>query len=74
MTVVICMMRRALVLDSGTPLMFDHQKYPVTMTLKNTAKELGFVRQVWWKASLSSFSRRPRYRPALTTLMGPVRM
>src|SRR5581483_4306296 len=25
-TVVICMMRRALVLDSGTPLMFDHQK------------------------------------------------
>ena len=38
MTVVICMMRRALVLDSGTPLMFDHQKYTVTMTLKNTAK------------------------------------
>ena len=26
MTVVICMMRRALSLDSGTPLMFDHQK------------------------------------------------
>jgi len=38
MSVVICMMRRAFVLDSGTPLIFDHQKYPVTMTLKNTAK------------------------------------
>src|SRR5207248_8959620 len=27
MTVVICMMRRALPLDSGTPLMLLHQKY-----------------------------------------------
>src|SRR5512143_3537396 len=32
MTVVICMMRRALPLDSCTPLMFIHQKYTVTRT------------------------------------------
>src|SRR5690348_2432215 len=41
MTVVICIMRSALVLDSGTPLMLLHQKYMVTATLKKTEKVLG---------------------------------
>src|SRR5437764_2131737 len=34
-TVVICMIRRALLLDSGTPLILLHQKYTVTAILKN---------------------------------------
>ena len=37
MTVVTCMMRRALPLDSWRPLMLLHQKYTVTRTAKNTA-------------------------------------
>ena len=37
-TVVICMMRSALPLDSCMPLMFCHQKYTVTTTAKNAAK------------------------------------
>src|SRR5215510_12810087 len=40
-TVVTCMMRKALELDSCRPLMLDHQKYTVTMTAKNTAKWSG---------------------------------
>src|SRR4051794_17696592 len=40
-TVVICMIRNALLLDSGTPLMLPHQKYTVTATLKNTENKLG---------------------------------
>ena len=62
-TVVICMIRSALVLDSGTPLMFDHQKYTVTTTLKNTANELGLVLQVWCSAAENSFSRPPDTAP-----------
>src|SRR5574341_984931 len=41
MTVVICMMRRAFVLDPGMPLILLHQKYAVTATAKNTAKASG---------------------------------
>src|SRR5215470_7655348 len=73
MTVVTCMMRSAFVLDSGTPFMLLNQKYTVTATLKNTANQFGFVRQLWCSAALISFSSEPRYRPALTTLIGPVR-
>ena len=73
-TVVICIMRRALPLDSGTPLILLHQKYTVTATLKKTENQFGFVRQVWWAVSLTSFSSLPRYCPAATTLIGPVRM
>src|SRR5277367_3793001 len=38
MTVVICIMRSALPLDSCMPLVFCHQKYTVTMTAKKAAK------------------------------------
>src|SRR5580698_8450096 len=37
-TVVICIMRSALPLDSWMPLVFIHQKYTVTMTAKNAEK------------------------------------
>jgi hypothetical protein len=46
----------------------------VTATLKNTANQLALVRQVRCSAWLRSFNSAPRYSPALTTLMGPVRM
>src|SRR5689334_12574952 len=46
-TVVICIMRRALPLDSGTPLILPHQKYAVTATLKKTENAFGSVRQLW---------------------------
>src|SRR5204862_4952499 len=55
-TVVICMIRRALPLDSGTPLILLHQKYAVTAMLKNTENQFGSVRQVWWAVSLTSLS------------------
>src|SRR5438309_1619871 len=74
MTVVICIIRRALPLDSGTPLILLHQKYAVTATLKKTENQFGSVRQVWCAVSLTSFSSLPRYCPAATTLIGPVRM
>src|SRR5579862_2764634 len=59
-TVVICIIRSAFVLDSGTPLMLLHQKYTVTTMLKNTENHAGSVRHVWCRASLRSLSRRPR--------------
>src|ERR1035437_8231548 len=40
-TVVICMMRRALPLDSWMPLMLLHQKYIVTATANTAANALG---------------------------------
>src|SRR5580693_3643329 len=38
MTEVICIMRKALPLDSCIPLVFCHQKYTVTRTAKNAEK------------------------------------
>ena len=38
MTVVTCMIRKAFVLDSCSPLMLYHQKYNVTPMPKKTAK------------------------------------
>src|SRR5438876_11251577 len=40
-TVVICIMRRALPLDSGMPLILLHQKYTVTATLKKPENPFG---------------------------------
>src|SRR6185295_17660131 len=39
--VVICMMRSALWLDSGRPLILHHQKYAVTRTANITANRFG---------------------------------
>ena len=41
MNVVICMMRSALWLDSGRPLILHHQKYTVTRIANAAAKRLG---------------------------------
>src|SRR5215471_16031221 len=41
MIVVICIMRSALWLDSGRPLMLHHQKYAVTRTANVTANRFG---------------------------------
>src|SRR5436190_10731066 len=54
-TVVICIMRSALPLDSCRPLMLYHQKYKVTAMAKNTAKELGDSRNCRCSNSLVSF-------------------
>src|SRR5689334_21487423 len=52
MTVVICIMRRAFPLDSGTPLILLHQKYTVTALAKNTENQFGSVRHGSWAISL----------------------
>src|SRR5439155_21621700 len=73
MTVVICMMCSAFVLDSCRPLMLYHQKYSVTRIAKKTANELGDIRNSRFSNWLVSLASRPRYWPALTLLIGPVK-
>ena len=73
-TVVICMILSAFPLDSWIPLVLLHQKYPVTTTPKTAAKEFGSRGRIDAAVREISLRRRPRYWPALTTLMGPVRM
>src|SRR5690606_3334515 len=72
-TVMICMTRKAFPEDSWIPLIFDRQKYAVTTNPKNMAKRLGSIWYGWCKSSKISFSSRPRYCPADTELIGPVR-
>ena len=71
--VVSCIMRSALLLDSCRPLMLYHQKYSVTTIAKKTANCSGDNRNDRCSRSLASFARRPRYWPALTLLIGPVK-
>ena len=56
------------------PLVLFHQKYTVAMAPKMAAKPLGETRIPLCPISLTSLSSRPRYCPAVTMLMGPVRM
>ncbi len=82
MTVVSCMIRRALSLDSWTPMMFSRQKYSVMPTATITVRQLtvpGWAvasstpADPW--ASLSMSPNSPTmYCPAATALIGPVRM
>src|SRR5436309_2738312 len=51
MTVVICIMRRALPLDSWMPLTLLRQKYRVTMTPKKAEKRLGGILRLEWTIS-----------------------
>jgi GTPase SAR1 family protein len=73
-TVVTCMMRRAWPLESCTPLMFSRQKYSVNRTATPTENRFSSMRKSWLSSSLISLISAPRYCPALTPLMGPVRM
>ncbi len=75
MTVVICMMRSALPLDSWMPRDVaapevgrdQHAESGGEKVRRNARRNVaGHL--------ANSFSRWPRYSPALTTLMGPVRM
>src|SRR5439155_1764308 len=50
-----------------------HRKYRVTTIAKKTANCSGDNRNERCSSSLASFARRPRYWPALTLLIGPVK-
>ncbi len=74
-TVVICMMRRALPLDSWIPLTLFHQKYAVTIVAKTVANWFGGI----WKPECAipaiSLSRRPKKSVTRAyTANGTVRM
>ena len=60
MTVVTCMMRSALVLDSGIPFMFSHQKYSVTAIAKKTEKISGGICIPNLVAAVASLNQPPQ--------------
>jgi hypothetical protein len=64
----------ALELDSGIPLIFSHQKYMVTIIAKTTAKLSGGIWKPESSEELASLISLPRYCPAQTLLMGPVKI
>ena len=73
-TVVTCMIRIALPLDSSMPRMFWRQKYAVTAMAKKAAVKSGGSMMLECASLSSSLIRPTRYWPADTPLIGPVRM